>query len=209
MATDKSITAKVGAVPDKQFRFKFLNGSTKGQEALVSRDVFFIGRSGNNNLVLDDRSVSRKQAVLNFVDDKFILSDLNSFKGTVVNGKKVHEIELKNGDRVKMGGILLEFLEGEREIFVRRKRGVKWFFLFLLIVAVAVGTYLFTRPKTGIDAELMRQIEFNYSQGIRAYNVDKDVETATKYWQMVIELDKKNETIQSRKARLLLNELKE
>lgn len=205
MATDKSITAKVGSVPNKQFRFKFLNGSTKGQEVLVSRDVFFIGRSGNNNLVLDDRSVSRKQAVLNFVDDKFILSDLNSFKGTVVNGKKVHEVELTNGDRVKMGGILLEFLEGEREVFVRRKKWVKWFFLFLLIVAVAVGAYLFTRPKTGIDAELMRQIEFNFSQGIRAYNVDKDVETATKYWQKVIELDKKNETIQSRKAKMLLN----
>lgn len=206
MATEKSITAKVKAgAPKNSARFKFLSGNMAGQEVPISRDVFFIGRSGNNNMVLDDRSVSRKQAVLNCVDNKFVLSDLKSFKGTFVNGKKIQEVELKNGDRIKMGSAVVEFIEGKMPT-----RSRKWLILpVLLAIALVAGLMVFlAKPEKKVGAELNRQIEFNFSQGVKAYNVDKDVESAKKYWQKVIELDVKNETIQSRKARILLDSLK-
>ena len=63
-----------------------LNGPEVGQKTPISQETFFIGRDPNNHLVLSDRTVSRKHAVINQLDGKFIVSDLKSLKGLLVNG---------------------------------------------------------------------------------------------------------------------------
>ncbi len=93
MPTEKSITEKNEELIDRNARFRFLIGRKAGKEVPIKREAFFIGRGPNNNLILEDRSVSRKHAVLNYMDGRFILSDLKSTKGVIVNGQKAGEID--------------------------------------------------------------------------------------------------------------------
>lgn len=208
MTTEKSITDKIPKLSGKGVKFRFIGGKNAGKEIAVTAETFFIGRSANNNLVLEDRSVSRKQAVLNLLEGKFILSDLNSFKGTRVNGEKIHEVQLKNGDRIKMGSITLEFIEGVEPPKAKRRKWVFWpIFLVSLIAVTAMIILSLEKKETPMSHDLLRDIEYNYLEGIKSYNVDKNLESARLYWNKVIELDPKGETAQGRKAMNLLNNL--
>jgi len=69
-----------------------------GVEALA------IGRDPENELVLDDRRVSRRHAEIRLRLGRYTLYDLQSTNGTYVNGRRVAEIVLSDGDRVQIGG---------------------------------------------------------------------------------------------------------
>lgn len=67
-----------------------------------------IGRTPDNALVLDDGSVSRRHASLTHGADGWTLRDHGSTNGTFVNGVKVREALLRDGDRVRVGGVILQ-----------------------------------------------------------------------------------------------------
>ena len=56
--------------------------------------------------------MSRAQAVIECEGSRFILRDLNSTNGTLVNGNPVTEIELQPGDVIEMGEMQMEFVAG-------------------------------------------------------------------------------------------------
>ena len=71
------------------------------------------GRSPANDYRFpDDSQMSRSQAVIECEGSNFILRDLNSTNGTLVNGEPVTEIQLNPGDVIEMGELQLEFLQG-------------------------------------------------------------------------------------------------
>jgi len=57
-----------------------------------------IGRSLDNDLVLPDQSISRHHASITVVDGTFRLSDLNSQNGSFVDGRRVSQATLRDGD---------------------------------------------------------------------------------------------------------------
>ncbi len=63
-----------------------------------------IGRDPDNDLVLDDRRVSRRHAEIRLRLGRYTLYDLQSTNGTFVNGRRVAEVVLGDGDRVVIGG---------------------------------------------------------------------------------------------------------
>jgi len=62
-----------------------------------------IGRHLVCDVVLSNLSVSRRHARLAFRDGKWVLQDLQSTNGTMVNGERVGRCELRPGDRVVLG----------------------------------------------------------------------------------------------------------
>jgi pSer/pThr/pTyr-binding forkhead associated (FHA) protein len=65
---------------------------------------FFIGRSAECQLALDDPLVSRKHAVLKVGADSVVIKDLGSRNGVVVNGTKIDTSRiLLDGDRILIG----------------------------------------------------------------------------------------------------------
>ncbi len=208
MATEKSITSREELTHDSCAKLKYLGGRFSGDEVPITKEVFFIGRSQNNNLVLEDRSVSRKHAVINFIEGAYTISDLNSFKGVKVNGKKVKESPLRSGDRLNIGSIVMEFIAPIGVPVVPHKKK-KWFLLgILLIVASAVIViYSLAKKSATVPTETLREIEYNYSQGVKAYNVDKDVDSARLYWQKVLALDPNAESEQAAKVKMLLKSI--
>ncbi len=70
-----------------------------------------IGRAADNDLILDDRTVSRHHARLKRRYHRYILTDLGSRSGIQVNDFPVQEIILRNGDRIKIGSVTLLYVE--------------------------------------------------------------------------------------------------
>ncbi len=66
-----------------------------------------IGRGARCDIALVNDSVSRQHAKLVFRDGTWILQDLGSTNGTVVNGKGIGRSQLHPGDRVRLGDQLL------------------------------------------------------------------------------------------------------
>ena len=67
-----------------------------------------IGRTPENQIVVPVKEVSRKHAEILMSDGGFILKD-NSPNGTFVNGERVTEYRLQDGDKVKIGGKIFVF----------------------------------------------------------------------------------------------------
>jgi len=70
---------------------------------VLSRPETTIGRDANNDLVLDSPVVSRRQAVVTTRDSAFWIKDLHSTNGTAVNGERVDERALRDGDIIRIG----------------------------------------------------------------------------------------------------------
>jgi pSer/pThr/pTyr-binding forkhead associated (FHA) protein len=83
--------------------------------------VTVLGRDPSAGIVLGDIEVSRRHAAVATEDDGALIHDLGSTNGTFVNGERVEETRIGEGDRLKVGKTVLELrpLEavapGERE----------------------------------------------------------------------------------------------
>ncbi len=63
-----------------------------------------IGRAPDNDLVLEDKAVSRKHATLNLTYDGLYVKDIGSVSGTTLNGAQiVRERNVRKGDILKLG----------------------------------------------------------------------------------------------------------
>ncbi|MCL5257237.1 MAG: DUF3662 and FHA domain-containing protein [Chloroflexi bacterium] len=86
---------------------------TDGQEAgrlyRLDRRLITIGRSLENNIVLEDERVSRHHAQLRMIGTQFYVLDLGSTNGTIVNGQRVKEQVIGEGDEISFGGLSLVY----------------------------------------------------------------------------------------------------
>jgi hypothetical protein len=71
-----------------------------------------IGRQADNDLVVTDPGVSRHHAEVTNERSMCTLRDLGSTNGTLINGTRVNEHALRDGDRIQLGSSVVEFREG-------------------------------------------------------------------------------------------------
>lgn len=62
-----------------------------------------IGRTNDNDIVLENRGVSRKHALIEFNNEAAVLIDNESLNGTFVNNRKVAEEVLRDQDVIMIG----------------------------------------------------------------------------------------------------------
>ena len=84
---------------------------------LSSGGVYLIGREGAD-IALDDDKVSRKHAEVGlYGPDAYILRDLASTNGTLLNGKRIGDrAQLKHWDLIRVGDTQLRFAVIENSI---------------------------------------------------------------------------------------------
>lgn len=92
-----------------QVNLKVTSGPYKGRIfSFTQHDSFLIGRSPDAHLcLLDDRFFSRNHCLLEMNPPHSHLRDLGSTNGTFLNGQRVKEAFLKNGDRIQCGETVL------------------------------------------------------------------------------------------------------
>ena len=74
-------------------------------------EVVRVGRSPANDIVLDDASVSRRHALLAIRGDVTVVLDDRSLNGVQVNGTRVSESPLSDGDALLLGHVALRYVE--------------------------------------------------------------------------------------------------
>jgi pSer/pThr/pTyr-binding forkhead associated (FHA) protein len=72
--------------------------------------VTLLGRSVENDISLDDITVSRRHAVLELTHEGFILHDNGSLNGTYVNGHRITATPVHHGDEIQVGKFHFLFL---------------------------------------------------------------------------------------------------
>lgn len=74
-----------------------------------------VGRDHHCTLVLPDDSVSRRHALIECLNGRYLLSDPGSTNGTYVNEIRINgSHELKAGDRIRFGNQIFKFLSSDR-----------------------------------------------------------------------------------------------
>ncbi len=69
-----------------------------------------IGRAPECSVCLDDEFASNLHAKIYRMEGRYYVEDLGSTNGTYVNGRRInYPIELRSGDRIKVGRSLMEF----------------------------------------------------------------------------------------------------
>ena len=87
--------------------FLFISGKNKGKKFPLTQESpeILIGRSQDAQMMIEDAKASPRHATLATTADPMVLKDLNSDHGTFVNGERVTEVRLKEGDRIRVGGV--------------------------------------------------------------------------------------------------------
>ncbi len=78
-------------------------GPHMGRSHVIDKAEFTIGRVETCDLVVDDDLVSRTHCKFLTKGGVTVLKDLGSTNGTLLNGRRVDEAELKEGDQIQVG----------------------------------------------------------------------------------------------------------
>ena len=86
-----------------QNTLKFQAGPKAGDTIGIGHRTYSVGRSPDNDIVIDDATVSRHHAQITFDDNNFYIEDLNSTAGTRINGRKVAIAPMGRNTVIKLG----------------------------------------------------------------------------------------------------------
>ena len=82
----------------------------------LSKDRTVIGRKrALCDCVISDNTVSREHLEIIKDGEKYLVKDMNSSSGIIINGHPEQEFRLVDGMNIQLGKIILEFREGELE----------------------------------------------------------------------------------------------
>ena len=86
-------------------KLHILSGVLEGKAFDLIEERITLGRALDNTIRLEDGTVSHHHATLVLDGSDFKLRDLNSTNGTRVNGLRIAESKLHNGDAVRLGSV--------------------------------------------------------------------------------------------------------
>ena len=93
----------------------FLNGDLLAVSVPLEREEVVLGRALEAGVRINDTKVSRQHAKITVLKDSrsretnYLITDLNSTNGTFVNGEKITQEVLRNGDKIAIGKHILRF----------------------------------------------------------------------------------------------------
>ncbi|HEY6893946.1 MAG TPA: FHA domain-containing protein [Rhodanobacteraceae bacterium] len=113
---EKQITGNV-AVPQlpagKRLSLAVINGPDAGSVYRIEKPRVTIGRTGAD-VALNDSEISRNHAAVEIRDTQYLLEDLKSTNGTLVDGEKIlGPTELQNHSEFQVGGSTLMLIVTE------------------------------------------------------------------------------------------------
>jgi len=101
-----------------------------GTEFVLDRPSLVVGRTSENDIVLNHKSISRHHARIVREDNRYIIIDLESANGVRVGDVEQDRVALQSGDIIELGEVRLRFVTGDGAVFdepepwYRGKRGI-------------------------------------------------------------------------------------
>ena len=132
-------------VHSNEIRLLAVRGNAAGTEFVLAGSVVRLGRGGDNDIVLDDTNCSRSHAELIFERGSYRARDLGSRNGIYVNGQKISEVALKDGDLLRLGdtGFRYAVFDGPAEPTGEALTGGNSSLFFLALGLLVAGVVLF------------------------------------------------------------------
>ena len=81
-----------------------------GPQALEGHGPWTVGRSQDNDVVVDDPNVSRRHARLMRSENGFVVEDLGSTNGTLLDGAPIDRERIESGDELTFGQSVARFV---------------------------------------------------------------------------------------------------
>lgn len=155
-----AVAAAAEAVPVETYgRLVILSDNYAGQEFELNRASMVIGRTDDNDVVVNHRSISRHHAKIVRENGRYAVIDLQSSNGVRVNGEEYGKVELRRGDVIDLGHVRLRFVEpGEDFLFGRDAQAVPipssgnralMYGLLAVIIIGAIAVFAMTRGGDG------------------------------------------------------------
>ncbi|MGE3610799.1 MAG: FHA domain-containing protein [Bacteriovoracaceae bacterium] len=137
------------------FRLVCLTGVSKGESYFLIGNRIVVGRSDKADIRLNDTKTSREHAELSKVGQHWVVTDLGSQNGVILNDQKVTQEQLNEGDKLIIGQTVFKFVKVEvsaknkviRESQSNENQQSKSFLPFLILVLILGGLYLFDDEK--------------------------------------------------------------
>ena len=104
----------ISGLPKDSAILLVLKGAGMGSRFLLNSNITRVGRELNNDISLDDITVSRSHAVINRDENGFSVKDLGSLNGTYINAVVAREQSLNDGDEIQIGKFHLTIFMGDK-----------------------------------------------------------------------------------------------
>lgn len=86
-----------------------IGGVANGQRYMVYKEQTILGRSGQCDIQFHDPKVSRQHALLRLHNNEYWIQDMQSSRGTIINGSRVENHRLQDRDQVRLGDTIFLF----------------------------------------------------------------------------------------------------
>jgi hypothetical protein len=98
--------------PSRAAELILLKDGREARAFTLAKDRVVVGRLPECDIVVDDPGASRQHAEIRRESGRFVVADLGSTNGTLVNESAIGEHTLADGDRITIGTTVLEFRGG-------------------------------------------------------------------------------------------------
>ncbi len=116
---------QVQAAAAGEARIVILSSNFAGRDFPLNKPAMVIGRTDDNDIVIDHRSISRHHAKIVRENGRYAIVDLQSSNGVRVNGEEYGKVELRGADIVDLGHVRMRFVDvGEDFVFGRDAQAV-------------------------------------------------------------------------------------
>ncbi len=153
-------------------RLVVTSSELKGQEYACIRTEMKIGRTDDNDIVIDHRSLSRTHAkVVREDNGEWRILDMQSANGLTVNGETYAQASLNNGDVIELGHVKLRFVAAGEQAggaFMGGGRSKLPLVLALVVLVLAGGAAAFFMLKPGTPGPVEQPPEIAKDPGTTA-----------------------------------------
>jgi len=110
---------------DRSATLLVIRGEGLGRRFALGQSTSVLGRLPEVDISIPDRSLSRRHCEIHCIEQggrrAYLLRDLDSTNGSYVNGRRVSELHLRDGDKLAVGDVVLKFglLDALEESFER------------------------------------------------------------------------------------------
>lgn len=111
-----------GSIRVRKTKLLVISGPLQGREFVINKEAFSLGSGRQNDLPIDDSTVSKRHCEIIVDENGYLIRDLDSTNGTIVQGVRVTSAFLHPGAEFQLGKTRIIFcpLQEEREIPLSR-----------------------------------------------------------------------------------------
>lgn len=146
---------KPQAEPAKAARLIVLSANFAGTEFQLTEPAMVIGRTEDNDIVVNHRSISRHHAKVVRENNHYAIVDLQSSNGVRVNDEDYGKVELRRGDIVDLGHVRMRFADPDDDYVFKPEdvndvasgggKGLLYAILAAVLVLGGIGIFALTQ----------------------------------------------------------------